>query len=60
MAAKVSKLDEQFKMDAPREKQKDGACSSIFAGVAIYVKCFHGKCIHWLLFILIRDENAIN
>uniref|UniRef100_A0A8C7UTP0 DNA repair protein REV1 n=1 Tax=Oncorhynchus mykiss TaxID=8022 RepID=A0A8C7UTP0_ONCMY len=37
MAAKVSKLDEQFKMDAPREKQKDGACSSIFAGVAIYV-----------------------
>uniref|UniRef100_A0A4W5NAN1 DNA repair protein REV1 n=1 Tax=Hucho hucho TaxID=62062 RepID=A0A4W5NAN1_9TELE len=37
MAAKVSKLDEQFKMDAPREKQKDGACSSIFTGVAIYV-----------------------
>uniref|UniRef100_A0A8C8CXB3 DNA repair protein REV1 n=1 Tax=Oncorhynchus tshawytscha TaxID=74940 RepID=A0A8C8CXB3_ONCTS len=37
MAAKVSKLDEQFKMDAPREKQKDGVCSSIFTGVAIYV-----------------------
>uniref|UniRef100_A0A673XDJ9 DNA repair protein REV1 n=1 Tax=Salmo trutta TaxID=8032 RepID=A0A673XDJ9_SALTR len=37
MAAKVSKLDEQFKMDAPREKQKDGACPSIFTGVAIYV-----------------------
>ncbi|KAM7380325.1 hypothetical protein PAMP_003632 [Pampus punctatissimus] len=37
MAAKVSKLDEQFKLDAPREKQKDGTCSSIFSGVAIYV-----------------------
>ncbi|XP_042350432.1 DNA repair protein REV1 isoform X2 [Plectropomus leopardus] len=37
MAAKVSKLDEQFKLDAPREKQKDGACSNIFSGVAIYV-----------------------
>nr|XP_023854397.1 DNA repair protein REV1 [Salvelinus alpinus] len=38
MAAKVSKLDEQFKLDVPREKLKDGACSSIFTGVAIYVK----------------------
>ncbi|XP_071003529.1 DNA repair protein REV1-like [Oncorhynchus clarkii lewisi] len=38
MASKVSKLDEQFKLDAPREKLKDGACSSIFTGVAIYVK----------------------
>ncbi|XP_071210751.1 uncharacterized protein [Salvelinus alpinus] len=38
MAAKVSKLDEQFKLDAPREKLKYGACSSIFTGVAIYVK----------------------
>ncbi|KAK6309649.1 hypothetical protein J4Q44_G00195300 [Coregonus suidteri] len=37
MAAKVSKLDEQFKLDVPRERQKDGACSSIFTGVAIYV-----------------------
>ncbi|XP_051814390.1 DNA repair protein REV1 [Acanthochromis polyacanthus] len=37
MAAKVSKLDEQFKLDAPREKRKEGACSSIFSGVAIYV-----------------------
>ncbi|XP_062312560.1 DNA repair protein REV1 [Osmerus eperlanus] len=37
MAAKVSKLEEQFKTDAPREKQKDGACSAIFNGVAIYV-----------------------
>uniref|UniRef100_A0A3B4GB87 DNA repair protein REV1 n=1 Tax=Pundamilia nyererei TaxID=303518 RepID=A0A3B4GB87_9CICH len=37
MAAKVSKLDEQFRLDAPREKQKEGACSSIFTGVAIYV-----------------------
>ncbi|XP_030283596.1 DNA repair protein REV1 isoform X2 [Sparus aurata] len=37
MAAKVSKLDEQFKLDAPREKQKDGSCSSIFSGVSIYV-----------------------
>ncbi|XP_028991489.1 DNA repair protein REV1 isoform X2 [Betta splendens] len=37
MAAKVSKLDEQFKRDAPKEKQKEGTCSSIFSGVAIYV-----------------------
>ncbi|XP_026000887.1 DNA repair protein REV1 isoform X2 [Astatotilapia calliptera] len=37
MAAKVSKLDEQFRLDAPREKQKEGACSSIFTGVAIFV-----------------------
>ncbi|XP_024142544.1 DNA repair protein REV1 isoform X1 [Oryzias melastigma] len=37
MAAKVSKLDEQFRLDAPREKQKEGACSGIFRGVSIYV-----------------------
>lgn len=30
------------------------------SGVAKYVKCFNVKCIHWLLLILIRDENAIN
>ncbi|XP_010771173.1 DNA repair protein REV1 [Notothenia coriiceps] len=37
MAAKVSKLDEQFKLEAPREKQKDGTCSTIFSGISIYV-----------------------
>ncbi|KAM9344124.1 DNA repair protein REV1 [Pholidichthys leucotaenia] len=37
MAAKVSKLDEQFKLDAPREKHKEGTGSSIFSGVAIFV-----------------------
>ncbi|XP_029967469.1 DNA repair protein REV1 [Salarias fasciatus] len=37
MAAKKSKLDEQFKLDAPREKQRDGSYTSIFSGVAIYV-----------------------
>ncbi|KAM4561114.1 DNA repair protein REV1 isoform 2-T2 [Fundulus diaphanus] len=37
MAAKVSKLDEQFKLNATREKQKEGSSSSIFSGVAIYV-----------------------
>ncbi|CAJ1079672.1 DNA repair protein REV1 isoform X2 [Xyrichtys novacula] len=37
MAAKVSKLEEQFRIDAPREKQKDGSCTDIFSGVAIYV-----------------------
>uniref|UniRef100_A0A3P8V145 DNA repair protein REV1 n=1 Tax=Cynoglossus semilaevis TaxID=244447 RepID=A0A3P8V145_CYNSE len=36
MAAKVSKLDEQFKHDV-REKQKQGKCTAIFSGVAIYV-----------------------
>ncbi|KAG5833232.1 hypothetical protein ANANG_G00273740 [Anguilla anguilla] len=37
MAAKVFKLDEQFRQEAPREKQKEGASSEIFRGVAIYV-----------------------
>ncbi|KAL6484834.1 hypothetical protein MHYP_G00068790 [Metynnis hypsauchen] len=37
MAAKVSKLEKQFQKDAPREKQKQGASSSIFSGVSIYV-----------------------
>ncbi|XP_049584982.1 DNA repair protein REV1 isoform X2 [Syngnathus scovelli] len=36
MAAKVSKLEEQFKSDAPKEKQRDSS-SNIFSGVAIYV-----------------------
>ncbi|XP_040585201.1 DNA repair protein REV1 isoform X2 [Mesocricetus auratus] len=35
MAAKVQKLEEQFRSDAA--KQKDGAPSAIFSGVAIYV-----------------------
>lgn len=43
MAAKVSKLDEQFRFDAPREKQKDGSCSNIFGGVSIYVNGYTGK-----------------
>ncbi|MCI4378310.1 hypothetical protein PGIGA_G00214420 [Pangasianodon gigas] len=37
MAAKVTKLEEQFMRDAPREKEKQGTSSSIFSGVAIYV-----------------------
>lgn len=38
MAAKVSKLDEQFNLDAPREKLRDaGSFTNIFSGVAIYV-----------------------
>ncbi|XP_041663270.1 DNA repair protein REV1 [Cheilinus undulatus] len=37
MAAKVAKLEEQFRLDAPREKRKEGSCSNIFSGVAIYV-----------------------
>lgn len=43
MAAKVSKLDEQFKSDAPREKQKEGTCSNIFKGVSIYVNGYTGS-----------------
>lgn len=35
MAAKVQKLEEQFRSDAA--KQKDGTASAIFSGVAIYV-----------------------
>ncbi|KAM4731152.1 LOW QUALITY PROTEIN: DNA repair protein REV1 [Anableps anableps] len=37
MAAKVTKLDEQFNLNATREKQKEGTSSSIFNGVSIYV-----------------------
>ncbi|XP_043986668.1 DNA repair protein REV1 [Gambusia affinis] len=37
MAAKVTKLDEQFKLNATREKQKEGTGSIIFSGVSIYV-----------------------
>lgn len=48
MAAKVSKLDEQFRLDAPREKQKEGACSGIFRGVSIYVNGYTGKTEHTL------------
>lgn len=43
MAAKVAKLDEQFRFDCPREKQKDGSCSNIFGGVSIYVNGYTGK-----------------
>lgn len=45
MAAKVSKLDEQFRLDAPREKQKDGSCSNIFRGVSIYVNGYTGNTV---------------
>ncbi|KAE8625571.1 hypothetical protein XENTR_v10006322 [Xenopus tropicalis] len=37
MAAKVQKLDEQFRSDAPLQQQKDGTSSKIFNGVSIYV-----------------------
>ncbi|KAG9339445.1 hypothetical protein JZ751_023582 [Albula glossodonta] len=37
MAAKVRKLEEQFRLDAPREKQKEGSFSDIFNGVSICV-----------------------
>ena len=42
MAAKVYKLEEQFHLDAPRERQKEGNSSSIFSGVAIYVNGYTG------------------
>lgn len=50
MAAKISKLDEQFKLDAPREKQKDGTGSSIFSGVAIYVNGYTGNYMYTFLY----------
>ncbi|XP_028656450.2 DNA repair protein REV1 [Erpetoichthys calabaricus] len=37
MAAKVCKLEEQFRHDAPKQQQHEGISSSIFSGVAIYV-----------------------
>ncbi|KAM4796714.1 DNA repair protein REV1 isoform 2-T2 [Rhinophrynus dorsalis] len=37
MAAKVQKLDDQFRSDAPVQQQKDGTSSAIFNGVSIYV-----------------------
>lgn len=50
MAAKVSKLEEQFMRDAPREKEKQGTSSSIFSGVAIYVNGYTGQIKHCLLY----------
>ncbi len=43
MAAKISKLEEQFQKDAPREKKKDGTSSCIFSDVAIYVNGYTGQ-----------------
>lgn len=40
MAAKVQKLEEQFRSDAAL--QKDGTTSAIFSGVAIYVNGYTG------------------
>ncbi|XP_042317030.1 DNA repair protein REV1 isoform X2 [Sceloporus undulatus] len=37
MSAKVQKLEHQFRSDAAMQLQKDGTCSGIFSGVAIYV-----------------------
>ncbi|KAG8586852.1 hypothetical protein GDO81_005499 [Engystomops pustulosus] len=37
MAAKVQKLDQQFRLDAPLQQEKDGTATSIFNGVSIYV-----------------------
>ncbi|XP_075056261.1 DNA repair protein REV1 isoform X2 [Mixophyes fleayi] len=37
MSAKVQKLDDQFRSDAPLQQQKDGTASNIFNGVSIYV-----------------------
>ncbi|XP_040281027.1 DNA repair protein REV1-like [Bufo bufo] len=37
MAAKVQKLDEQFRLDAPLQQQTDGTATNIFNGVSIYV-----------------------
>ncbi|MGH0143709.1 UNVERIFIED_CONTAM: hypothetical protein FKN15_055268 [Acipenser sinensis] len=36
-AAKVCKLEEQFKLEAPKQQQKEGISSNIFSGVTIYV-----------------------
>ncbi|KAF4799971.1 hypothetical protein TURU_049524 [Turdus rufiventris] len=37
MAAKVKKLEDQFRSDSAIQQQRDGNSSSIFSGVAIYV-----------------------
>lgn len=61
MAAKISKLDEQFKLDAPREKQKEGTCSSIFSGVAIYVNGYTGNIIiHSCLSALVCVSSSLH
>lgn len=53
MAAKISKLDEQFKLDAPREKLKEGTCSTIFTGVAIYVNGYtRNIMLHYIFFYI--------
>ncbi|XP_077152658.1 DNA repair protein REV1 [Ranitomeya variabilis] len=37
IAAKSLKLDQQFRIDAPLQQEKDGTATSIFTGVSIYV-----------------------
>lgn len=59
MAAKVSKLEEQFKRDAPREKQKDGSYSDIFSGVSIYVNGYTGNVMQRCLYISTLPGNFI-
>lgn len=43
MAAKVKKLEDQFRSDSAVQQQRDGNSSSIFSGVAIYVNGLTGE-----------------
>lgn len=58
MAAKVSKLQEQFKLDAPKEKHKEGLSSDIFFGVSIYVNGYTGNVLCEVL-LRTRVQNYI-
>lgn len=55
MAAKVQKLEEQFRSDAAKQK-KDGTPSAIFSGVAIYVNGYTG----WVIFIFLVPSFIMN
>lgn len=59
MAAKVSKLQEQFKLDAPKEKQKEGSSSNIFCGVSIYVNGYTGNCVLCKVLLKTHVQNYI-
>lgn len=43
MSEKVRKLEEQFRSDAPTNKEKSGTSTDIFRGVTIHVNGYTGR-----------------
>ncbi|KAA0715849.1 DNA repair protein REV1 [Triplophysa tibetana] len=60
MAAKVSKLQEQFQKEAPIERKKDGKSSCIFSDVAIYVNGYTDPCADELRRMMMRHGGQFH